>query len=743
MLAALLLLWVGYSASLALLPRCSPLERVAWTLLLGISLPAAATASVAYAAGAFIDRELLSSCAAGLALASTALAVLGRSSRADEQHTNDLCSGPAEFAIALLGLGTASFYWLHYSDAEFLYSLVSYLIRGEAECFYMQTFSFVAGLNAEATAPNVERAYQIISTPGNTLFSSSAMALAGRYGFQALYALFALNLFIFSARLVLLWTDSLPAALIAALFVCLNPYVLSVEVLDRNFIALSLSAAAIYALATHSDRYLLHGLLFGLCAGSGLRFLPLLFLISLALVYRLRRTRGLHWLMFGFGFVLVTGLNLPHLSFHGFHSLGETEALPELLLRMVRNFERSPFVPLPNLLFYPLHILTYMGSLCGALSLIGALRCWQKDRRPAQILLPMLLLPWLILGCQRDWLQSDKARILIMSMLPISVFIGYALESLISRRKLLQDLQWLLAGVLLIQGLASWCAKLERPVEIASYERHPLYQRDSRQWQDFYRAEFSKVNSLPSLDRLFFKANQSRKKRSDEALLRASFGQQAPPVLRDNPWVLRHLQAQHLAPLPPQPPATESRVVEIDLDKLVTAPHAAVRWATAEALPFADLTTESQHVQRLTDLGVDLSAWHKETEVSWQQQPLPVTVLTGQWEPATLNEFYVDLNAWLSLGRDRFELEQLNLVSFALSDERRELGLRGSMAALPPRDRTASIVLKVPRGVNIVLRNWLVDAGKGIPHRIDSWSISTDGPQPALSFHPLEPESYL
>ena len=741
-MTVLLLLWVGYLLSTWFIPRCSPLERTAWALLLGISATALLVATLGYGLGVFIDQDLLVLTAGGLILVLAPHGLKRLSAKSTSDNTESM-SPEVSWLIALLCCGIGVLYWLHYSEAEFLYSLLSYLLRGEAECFYMQTFSFVADLNPTLSAPDVDKAYNIISTPGNTLFTTMAVAVFGRYGFQVLYLIFAVNLFVFTSLLALRWTESRPAALLAAMFVCLNPYVLSVEVLDRNFITLSLSAAAFYALAAHRDRIFLHGLLFGLCASTGLRFLPLLFLASVALVYSLRRVRLLSLLLFLLAFSLAFAVSVPHLSYHGFHSLGETESLPKLLWLVMTEFQRSPFVPLPNLLLYPLHILAYLGSVLGSLIALGAMRCWQQDRRVFFIMAPVVLLPWMVLACQRDWLQADKSRILVMSMLPLAVFLAFALRSFITKKQLFSDLCALLVGVLIIQGIAFMGARLNRPVDVGSYQRHTLYQRDSDTWQRFYQSRFATIRSLPSVSRLFQKADLPRKARADHALLANQFGRDSRELLRSNPWVQRELLDDANAPLAPMPTSNDWVSVEIDLEELVGDRKHAVGWARDGERPFVDLSTESDSILRIADFGVPLAAWHKEVEVSWQPQTLPVTVLSGQSEPADLGEFYVDLNAWISLGRDDLEFQQINMISYANATQHREQGIRSSMKALPPRDNTARISLRVPRGMQIIVRNWLVDGSKGTPHRIDSWSIDTVGIEPTLRFHPMEPESYL
>jgi hypothetical protein len=66
------------------------------------------------------------------------------------------------------------------------------------------------------------------------------------------------------------------------------------------------------------------------------------------------------------------------------------------------------------------------------------------------------------------------------------------------------------------------------------------------------------------------------------------------------------------------------------------------------------------------------------------------------------------------------------------------------MTALPQRDQSSGIVVRLPVHMKLVLRNWVVDARLAVPHRIDGWLIELDEhAMPRVRFYPLEPESYL
>jgi hypothetical protein len=171
-----------------------------------------------------------------------------------------------------IGAAIGAFSFMYYNDTEFLLSLASYLQRGEAKCFPMQTFKLLADLNPGAPDAAVREIFSMISTPGNALFTRGLAFI--RYGGLSGVVcddrrpVVHLRLsFMIRAKIHPL------AAARAGLFAAFNPYSLSVEVLDRNQLSFMLSAVLFYTVQPFRKKICCTVGLWGLAAGVGLRFL--------------------------------------------------------------------------------------------------------------------------------------------------------------------------------------------------------------------------------------------------------------------------------------------------------------------------------------------------------------------------------------------------------------------------------------------------------------------------------------
>ena len=90
-----------------------------------------------------------------------------------------------ELLVLTLTVLVAAFSFYYYTDKEFLLSLGSYLFKGDAKCFYMQTFENVRGLIPDLNDNHaVNNSYGIISTPGNILFTATFVSIFKLYGFK-------------------------------------------------------------------------------------------------------------------------------------------------------------------------------------------------------------------------------------------------------------------------------------------------------------------------------------------------------------------------------------------------------------------------------------------------------------------------------------------------------------------------------------------------------------------------------
>ena len=727
-LLILLLVLVGYLLSTYLVREAALVERVAYTLLFSMAAVPLVVIIICLAGSFYASAGLVGGVAG---------AFLMLLSRHGLSHVRGLRLGPVDWreaAVLASALAVAASAYLYYSNTAALLSMHSYLLTGKSSCFTMQLYSLVEGLNPAGDTTLIRKMYGIISTPGNALFTVGTVPLFGVHTFRWLYVLFGINLYLFCYLLVYRLTGRRLAAVAAALFAVANPYWLSVEILDRNSIALSLSAALIHALFFHKDRVLLHGLLLGLTAGTGLRFLPLTFGLSALVCHLDNRTRPRGYLIMAGAFAAVFAFNIPHLFHHGFHSLGESRPFLELLGAAVFGLQRSPFMPYPNFVYYPLTALSHFGAVAGGFMLLGAIRLVRRDRIRALALVLMMPVAYLVLAAQPDWIQVDKARIFISVLLPLLLVAGVGLAAVLTREKLVQNLALLGACIVAMMFLGAGLGRVGGTPDAGTYARKPMYQTESERYIRHYREHFAPVRLMPGYGRLFRKSDLSRKHREEQVIAHRLYGQSTDQRVAKNRWVRRWLKPDTLS-LPSPATLSASHVnLKIDFERLVAGGKSPVSIPDKPGDLFVNL-------EKRKDL---LNIYYKSMKVSWQSQPLPVMVLTKEPEILSLGELYIDLNAFISFGSDEDGFERINLISYMVSPGARAHARKTGMTALPQQDQTTTVTMRIPRDMKLVIRNWIVDGLKGVPHRVDAWkiSVSEDG-EPRVTFHPHEPESYF
>jgi hypothetical protein len=713
---AFLLILVGWVLASVLAPRAGFLERVAYALLFTLAAVPLVAYQVALALPMFISSGLLATVSAAW--------LLGLAWPAWKLGRGLLPPEPERWELGMLALALAlgAFTWLHHSDAELWLSLGSYLQTDKAKCFYMQTLSFVPELNAGRDPGMVRRAYEIISTPGNSMFTASWMAALGPLTFRFLQASFHVLLALFGVLLLKRWTGSLLIAALVASFAILNPYSLWIEVLDRNVYVFALTPALLYTLAYHRERALLHGLMLGLIGGLGLRFLPLMFLGSAVLIYVEQRQPWRRWVLVAVGVVLAFAFELPHLQHHGLHSMGEDAAVPALLVGL-----RTPMLPYPNASYYLLFLVAQLGWLVSALSLYGAVR-FMRERPVWGVALALMVLgPLLVLAGQRDWIEHDKTRILIMSLWPVLVFFAFGLKGLMARAGWGRRAVALAAALTAVVGFDLGVRLPDTAADTTSLDRKPTYQRETPAYLARMQAGFARSGPLPSYGHITHKLRWQVK--AAEARLIAS----SLLAGSDSPWVDRWLDGQ--APAAPEPLGDDPAFVSlsIDLEALVADPQRAVVLGE----PSGRLLVDYSEPGRIFDIH------HKQVRVSWQEQALPVTVLAQRPDIGVLRELPLDLNAFVRLDQDELGFQKVNLVQYELFPERRAQGVATAMTALPWMDEEPVVHLRIPADMRVLVRNWLVNPSEGVPHRIDGWFIEIEGDQPRVRFVYGEPESYL
>ena len=716
------LLLVGALASAWLVRSGSLTERLGYALVLAVGAPPLLASTAALVLGRHVTAGLTWAAIGGLAIGFATLHGLtrGRHLRPPRPTADD---GIALGLAALVAVAAA----VHHTDAELLLNLAAFLDSGEAKCFYMQTFELTPGLTG--APPRTELFFDIINTPGNTLFTAGLMPLLGPLAFRALFVAFWVTLFLFVRALATELTGRSGVATAAALFAVFNPYTLSIEVLDRNLIALALSAVLWHALRTLPRAHLLHGLLFGALAGTGLRFLPVIHLVPVLALYATSRARPLGYLTFAGAALALAAINLPHLAHHGLHSLGETEPLWRLALSTVTEHLRTPFLPYPNAELYALNLLAHLGWLAAAVVLVGAAVSWGRDRVLAASLAWTLAVPFAVLACQRDWLEGEKLRILLCGGLSWSLWLALGLDHLLRREWLGRRLAGGGLALLAVASAGLGLARVDALADVGTYARKPLYPTETPAYVERVQRGFARASLLPGYSRLAFKLDPGRKRAQTAAIRATLFGPASP--YRDRPWVDRWVAAGD-APAGRSGGGTPV-AVRVRLDRLVDDPAGAVEAAGDDADAFVDLTDPRQ-----------LDTVFKAVDVPWQPEPLPVLALPLRPESAALGELTLELNAIHALGTDELGFVRVGPIHQWLDGAARAGGIATGMTALPQGDDDPAVVLRVPTGTRILVRNWLVDGVAGVPHRIDSWSITVDRDGgPRVRFHPFEPESYL
>lgn len=728
---ALCLLATGTLLSEAAIRPRDAVERVAYALLFALTaLPYALIATV-LAASVRLSAPLLH----GVSLPATALAVaLWWRSRRRDAEPRKTAPRPREWTTlavaAAVGLGA----WVHYTDTEFLLSLASYVDRGEAKCFYMQTFQLLDGLNPGRPFAPMRDLFDVISTPGNTVFTAPFVQAFGVYGPRLVYAAVQVLTFLFVLLVARAWTGRPWLAIAGGLLAVAAPPALSIEVLDRNAIAFALTAAAFHAVETRPERSLVHGWLFGVTAGVGLRFLPLLNLVFVVGAYRAHRANAWRWLGFGLAAAITFAPNLPHLAFHGFHSLGETLPPWTLAARAVTEGYRAPLQALAPGLQVALQSVGHLGAAGTALVFLGAARGWRSRRRETLSLLLVSGAVWAVVACQRDWIEGDKARIALSAWLPVPLLAVLALDRLARPGGRLRALLLLCAALAATFALAHVLRSVEAPADPSSSFRKPIYQSDTPAFAAFYRAHAWPVGLLPGYAALGDKLDLARKRRLEQVTA-ASLA----PLVADKPspdatWARRAFDVPPPAARPRACADGQSVSLQVDLDRLVTSPGRAVAPAPVGATPFVDLC-DPEHL-------LDVHA--REARVSWQPQALPLVVFPLRPEQTADGELVVHLNAYAPLGLDAEGFARVNAIHYVRDAVARVAGLRTALRALPHANADEPLVLRMPRGTRVVLVYWVIDLAKGTPHRVDSWVLEPeDDGTAAVRFRAGEPESYL
>ena len=729
---------VGVVAAVVLFKDASWVERAGYSLFFGLTAVPFFALVLSLLTRRFIDNWMVVGVGLGL-LALLAWPLVRRLKTAKWDR-------PGWQEGLVLGLAPVIAAGAHvYYNHSFLYlSLARFMQNRAADCFHRQAFRFVSALNPEHSQLPVDIFYAIPSAPGNSIFTTAAMQIFGMGTFHVLYSLFHVLIYLFAFLLIKRLTGRYWIALAVALFAVLNPYVMNIEVLDRNTIAYALSGVLLYTVWTRRDMPFLHGLIFGITAGAGLRMLPLTFALPVLVLYIGRRVPLRYFLLFAVAGFLTWAFNIPHLGNHGLHSLNPRGGYLESLYTAFAALPRTPFMPYPNFVFYFLKAIHALGLLGAALATAGAWYLARKDWKLLLVLALMVLPTYLVLAAQLDWIEGDKPRIFLTVWMPLMMLMGAGLALVMRKDGWRLNLATLAGAAALVFLVHLGLTHVHGQVDERTYTLSAIYQRESPALSRQLRSHFSRLPLLPDYGQLFLKLDLTRKRAEEKLVahtLYASPSAGDPPL---NPWVKRTVRPETIE-LPPRRTLSRTMVtLRIDPELLVG---------------------EGDAVTRVEDGGpvdIDLgnpgglqSLYYAARKVSWQSNDLAIAVRPRAREVDLLGELHVELNGDADLGGGQVGPQckpgmirrppagQSSWPSKRPTPYALPCTREGEQATMLPGDSRAFTV-RMPEDMRIVIRYLLLTGFVGDVARISSWSVDASGPgKPRVEFHFGEPEGYL
>lgn len=723
----LLLLLNGFLLTVFFFRNRTFLETVAYSILFGITAVPFCVTNLAFFANIYITKYVLLIVSFLLFLILINLI----------KKKNFVSTKITKNEIICLGITVllALFFFLYYTNSEFILSLASYFIKGEAECFYMQTFKLLSSLNPGVTRERIYEAYNILCTPGNIISTGSMVSLFKSNGFKILYILFQCLGFMFMFMFIERLTKKTSIAIFTALFSVLNPYSLYIEVLDRNTMVFVFGIVLFYSLFFYNKKIFLHGLLFGIVSGMGLRFLPVLFIVPILFYYLTEKKRPMEYLIFAGAALVTFGFNLPHLSFHGLHSLGETESALSLIWIFFSKWLRTPFLPYPNILYYLFLLFTSLGYIASSLIFFGAFKTYSVNKRHFAVLGMVFFLPLLALSFQRNWIEQDKIRILLTGIFPLFIFFGKGLSVFLTdTRKYLKNGATVLMICFSLFFLKTGLSRINFKEDAGFYNRKMLYQKETPVYNKCIKKNISDISILPDYLRLSQKSNIKRKINEEKIILSNLFGDKKynPDIYGnfyrewEKEFIVKHTANQNSS--------EEFVTIKIDFDKLTEI-------NPAEAV---SLDEEPSPIINFEKPGEIYDLYYEELSVRWQIEKLSVAIMPQKAEVVALKELSIDLNAFINTGGNEDGFATVNTIVYAFKKEKGALPLDSMMLGFPLFADGSTIKLRIPKDLKIIIKNWFVNGENAIPFKTDSWEIyiSKKG-ELRIRFFYNEPESYL
>ncbi len=733
-----LLLLSGVALTVVLLRETSWIERVAYSLFFGLTTIPFLTLMLVLVTGRFLEQWMVTAVGGGL------LALLAWPLWRRIRKTSWARPGWQDALVLGVASGLVAFGHVFYNKSFLHLSLTRFMQTRAADCFHRQAFRFIRELNPEHASFPLDVFYAIPSAPGNSIFTAASMQIFGVGTFHVLFALFNALIFLFAFLLLKKLTGQLWVALAVALFAVLNPYSLHIEVLDRNTIAYALSGVLLYTVWTRRDLPFLHGLIFGVTAGTGLRMLPLTLALPVLLLYALNRASWRHYPLFLLGGALTWAFNIPHLMHHGLHSLNPRAGLLESIFIAITELPRTPFLPYPNFVFYFLKSFHALGLVGAALVVAGAYFLARKDWKLLLALVLVMLPTYLVLAAQLDWVEGDKPRILLAVWMPLMLMMGAGVAGLLPKGRWRTNLA-VLAGATALAALTHLgLSQVHGRVFEQTYALGKIYQRESPALAQYLRRDFSRMPLLPDYQQLLFKLDLGRKRAEEAIVAHTLYASHQPGDMPLNDWIASSVSPETIQAPEARVMSEELVTLRIDPEKLLAADGGAVTRVAGQGPVDIDLGKPGE----LADL------YYAARQVSWQERELTIAIRPGSREVRSLGELYIELNGDQDYGDGRISTRCLQGMvklppgggtwpSKRLTPYALPCTLQTTQASLLPTERSRLITVRVPRDMRLVFRYMVVTGFVGDVARVSGWTVDASEETPRLRFHFGEPEGYL
>lgn len=356
---------------------------------------------------------------------------------------------------------------------------------------------------------------------GTTAVIAPMVAVFKVWGFRLTYALLPALCLLFGFRLLRALSVDPRIALAGGLIGLLNPYILKIVILDENVMAFCFVTVAL-ALLVERGSVTLAGIALG--AALGIRHIDLFFVLTAALLVG-RRAQRLAVLT-----LVTVAAALPCLIHHQVtygsifaheHFVDEVfAATPHHFMGWsfdymgLLNFPftdhliRTPYNPFPTALYYPLNTLAHVGTLLGAVALLGAWRLW-ADHRALTVALLMWLIPqYGVLSVLENWMDPNKMGVVVCLFPVLVLTLGLGLQWLFALRGQFSQrpryggvrrIAILCVTTALLSGTAIAMDKLHVDDDNRFYLKYPNVRIERSEYFAFERSLVTTGNPLPDL----------------------------------------------------------------------------------------------------------------------------------------------------------------------------------------------------------------------------------------------------